>query len=365
MKVRIDSCGNMIARREGIDPKLPVVACGSHIDTVYDGGQYDGAVGVLGGLEAIRSLNDKNIQTMHPIELIVFACEESSRFGVSTIGSKAMTGELNIDSISKLKDKNGISLQEAFTDNKLHFELIEEARRNKGEFKAFIELHIEQAPYLENNNLQIAVVTGIAAPTRLNIKITGVASHSGSTNMFSRKDALLGAAELALIIEKAAKEESYNGTVGTVGTLVIKPGAINVVPGYAEMQVDIRGILKHSKQVVVDALMEEINRIEKTRGLDITLEVTSHEDPVLMNKEIQEKLANHCSRLGLNYTFMQSGAGHDAMNMAKICPTGMIFIPSKNGLSHNPKEYTSMEDIERGIMLLENILIDLALPLKN
>ena len=361
MESNIDSCGNLIAVREGEDPTLPSVACGSHIDTVYEGGKYDGTIGVLSALEAIRSLNDRGIKTLHPIELIIFACEESSRFGVSTIGSKAMVGTLDVDSISNLKDKNGISIKQAFIDSDLTYESIYKCKRYEGELKAFLELHIEQGPHLEEQDLQIGVVTGIAAPTRLKITITGVASHSGSTSMLKRKDALLGASEIALLLESLARSESYKDTVGTVGILDIQPGAMNVVPGYAEMKIDIRGIYKESKEIVFNGLIEGIKKIAKNRGLDITWELISHEDPALTDKEIQSKIISNCENLNLKYTSMPSGAGHDAMNMAKICPTGMIFIPSKDGLSHNPAEYTSMEDIIRGAELLKMTLLDLAI----
>lgn len=362
MKVRIDSCGNFIARREGEDKDLPAVACGSHLDTVYEGGRFDGTVGVLGGLEVIRRLNDHKIKTLHPIELIVFACEESSRFGVSTLGSKVMAGILDYKEIEKLKDRDGISFREAFHRAGLNIENIKTSKRKPEEMKAFVEMHIEQGPHLEMEKLDIGVVTGIAAPTRFRIRITGLASHSGATNMFSRKDALLGASELALAIEEYAKNEKEFGTVGTVGSINIKPNSMNTVPGYAELQVDIRGISIESKENLVRKLKEKIQNIIETRQLNIEYELISHENPALMDGEIQAKLTEYCQSLGFNYKSMQSGAGHDAMNIAKICPTGMIFIPSKDGLSHNKKEFTHMDEIEKGVRLLEEIIKELALP---
>ncbi|MFA7567654.1 MAG: Zn-dependent hydrolase [Alkalispirochaeta sp.] len=359
-KTRTDACGNLIVRREGQDPELPVVACGSHVDTVYDGGKYDGVVGVLAGLEAIRSFNDNNIKTLHPVELIVFACEESSRFGVSTVGSRLSVGLLDIDSLSAMKDKNGISIHQAFTDCGLDVSLIDRCIRSKDEIKAFLEVHIEQGTHLEQKNLEIGVVTGIAAPTRLRIKIEGVAAHSGSTSMLNRKDALLGAAEIALLLEEAAKSESYQDTVGTVGVINIKPGAMNVIPGYAEIQVDIRGIHKESKEIVFNRLIEGAAEVGEKRGLKITWEITSHEDPVLTDKGIQDVIVSNCKTMGLSYTTMPSGGGHDAMNMARYYPTGMIFVPSKDGLSHNRDEYTPMKDIVNGAELLEKTLLDLA-----
>lgn len=367
MQVRTDAFGNLIARREGKDETLPAVACGSHLDTVYDGGAYDGTIGVLAGLEAVRSLNEKNISTLHPIELIVFACEESSRFSMATVGSKAMAGVLKVESIKNLVDKNGVTIEQAFLDNNLNIKSIDSCKRTKEELKAFLELHIEQGPILEQENLQIGVVTGIAAPTRLKIKINGVASHSGSTMMQKRKDALLGAAEMALIVEKLAKKENHDGfegTVATVGTLVIKPGAMNVVPGYAEMQVDIRGIHKESIKRVFDQLVLEINEVQERRSLSITWDLLSKEDPALTDEEIQKTIISKCEKLGLSYNTMQSGAGHDAMYLSKICPTGMIFVPSKDGLSHNPKEFTNMEDVFNGANVLMETLLELAVPVK-
>lgn len=361
MDTRMDPCGNLIVTRQGKNPELPTVSCGSHIDTVYEGGKYDGTIGVLLGLEAMRSLNDKNIQTLHPIELIIFAGEESSRFGVSTIGSKAMVGSLDAESISNLKDRDGISIQESFEENELNFESIYKCERSKEELKAFLELHIEQGPKLDEKGLQIGVVTGIAAPTRLKVMIEGVAAHSGTTSMLNRKDALLGASEIILLVEKLAKEETHHDTVATVGVLDIKPSAMNVVPGYAEMKIDIRGIYEDSKEKVFKGLKKRIKRVAKDRKLNITWENISHEEPVLTDSSIQEKLISNCESLGLKYTSMPSGAGHDAMNMTKICPTGMIFIPSKNGISHNPEEYTSMDDILNGGKLLEKTLLDLAI----
>lgn len=177
LAVRVDACGNIIARREGEDSRLPVVACGSHLDTVIQGGGYDGTLGVVAALEVIRQINEERITTKHPIEIIAFACEESTRFGVSTLGSKAMTGSVNKEIVSKLYDKNGISIQEAFRECSLDFEAIGDAARQPDEYKLFLELHIEQGPVLELEHKQVGIVTGIAAPTRLHVHVEGKASH--------------------------------------------------------------------------------------------------------------------------------------------------------------------------------------------
>jgi hydantoinase/carbamoylase family amidase len=353
LQVRIDSCGNLIARREGRNPDLPAVACGSHLDTVIQGGKYDGAIGVVAALEVVRSLNDKGIVTEHPIEIICFACEESSRFGVSTIGSKVMVGDLKKESVAELKDKNGISIREAFIDCSLDLEDWMNCARQKGELKTFLELHIEQGPVLEAENKQIGVVYSIAAPTRLLVHVQGKGSHTGTTPMNLRKDALLGAAEIALDLEFAAQSESMNGTVATVGVCEVKPGAINVIPDSAQLKIDIRGTSAESKSVVLQKLMDSFERLKQKRGLEITWSLLSDERPIQLDAEVIHSLSTTCDKLGISYIQMASGAGHDAMNMAKICPTGMIFVPSRDGLSHHPDEYTSMEQFGVGAALLE------------
>lgn len=357
MDVRIDTCGNVIARREGSNPDLPVVACGSHLDTVIQGGRYDGTLGVIAALEVIRSLNDKGIETKHPIEIIAFACEESSRFGVSTIGSKAMAGLLENDSIADLRDSEGRSISDIFSECSLNFKEIQRSIRKKQDFKVFFELHIEQGPVLEKQLKQIGIVTGIAAPTRFEINIKGQASHSGTTPMHYRKDAFLGAAEIALQLEQAAKTESGNGTVATVGACEVKPGSMNVIPDLATMKIDIRGTSLDSKNRVIEELFTSIKQVEEKRNISIEYKELSHEHPINLNKEVIQSLAESCEQKGYTYMQMSSGAGHDAMNMAMLCATGLIFVPSKNGLSHHRDEYTAIEQIGKGASLLEKEIL--------
>jgi hydantoinase/carbamoylase family amidase len=353
MTVRIDAVGNLIARREGSNPTLPAVACGSHIDSVYEGGKYDGTIGVVTALEVIQSLNDLEIETKHPIEIIAFACEESSRFGFSMIGSKAMAGCIKREDLIHLKDKYGISIEEAFSECSLNIRNIELAKRKKDEFKVFLELHIEQGPVLESEEKQVGIVTGIASPTRFKLQIFGEASHSGSTPMHFRKDAFLGSSEIALALEAAAMNEASNGTVATVGACTVKPGAMNVVPGMVEMEVDIRGISSESKVIVIQDLYQTIKTISAKRNLEINVINLCDETPLKMDRDLIRSLTATCESHDISYKLMPSGAGHDAMNMAKLCPTGLIFIPSKNGLSHNPKEYTPFQQIHIGGILLK------------
>lgn len=360
MKVIIDPVGNVIARREGTDPTLPAVVTGSHLDTVYNGGKYDGTLGVIAGLEVVRYLNEQNIETKHPIEIVIFACEESARFGVSTIGSMAMIGEFK-EELLQLKDEDGISLRTAMENCSLNIERIEQAERKKEEIKVFYELHIEQGPVLENEGKQIGIVTGIAAPTRFHLEVVGEAAHSGTTPMPLRKDALLGAAEIALSLEQSALKEVENDTVATVGKCEVVSGSMNVIPEKVTMTIDIRSIHFKSKRKVVSELYQIIELIEKKRDVKVSISQLCNDRPIKMNDDIIHFLVQSCEKLNLSYRQMPSGAGHDAMMMAKRFPTGLIFVPSKNGISHNKEEFTSLEQIGAGVSLLKEAILQAAL----
>lgn len=357
LTVRTDDAGNAIARREGTSPDLPVVATGSHIDSVYAAGEFDGTAGVLVALEVMRSLADEGVETEHPLEVIIFACEESARFGASTLGSKAMTGRLDPVYTRSLTDKNGVTLMQAFEENGLDLEEVHLAERFPDEFKAFVELHVEQGPVLERQEAAIGIVSAIAAPIRFHVHVGGTADHSGTTPMDYRHDALLGGAEIALAVERAALAELEHGTVGTVGVFSVQPGAMNVVPGAADLYVDIRGTSRESRNRVVDAIEKTVNEAANARGLDIWMDEMSRDEPVKMDGTIVAELKGICEERGVAWLDMPSGAGHDSMNMATLCPTGMIFVPSKDGISHNPEEYTSMEQLMEGAEVLRAFML--------
>lgn len=360
LQVRLDDCGNMIARREGKIAGLPPVVIGSHLDTVYQAGKYDGTVGVTAALEVIKRFNEKGIVTDHPLEIISFACEESARFGVSTVGSKAMAGILDKEKYRHLKDRNGITMEKAFSLCALDFNSIDRASRKEEKFKAFFELHIEQGPILENEQKKIGIVTGIAAPVRFILNIKGTASHSGTTPMNLRKDALLGASEITMELEKAAIGESKYETVATVGDLVVDSGAMNVVPGEVEIKIDIRSTSLDSRQRVVDHLYKTISDVTNKRQLEVRDQVIAMEKPVDLSAELMKILENVCEEKDISYRYMQSGAGHDTMNMVKLGPSALIFIPSEDGISHNPKEHTDLDDILYGIDVLEEAVLQSA-----
>ncbi|HDR1202157.1 TPA: Zn-dependent hydrolase [Pasteurella multocida] len=356
LAIRRDEIGNLFIRKAGIEDHLPVVAFGSHIDTVVNAGKLDGPLGSVAGLEILFQLCEQGIKTRYPLELIIFTCEESSRFNYATLGSKVMCGVVEQAGLSHLRDKQGTAFAQALADIGLDFSTIHHAKRSGEEFKCFVELHIEQGPRLENENKTIGVVTGIAAPIRCMVKIQGQADHSGATAMHYRHDALLGGAELALAVEQAAIDAGH-ATVATVGNLTAKPGVMNVVPGYCELLVDIRGIHVEARESVFTALQQQIEQVAQKRGLQIELQLISKDNPVLLPQEMVEQVRQSAETLGYSYEVMPSGAGHDAMHMATLCPTGMIFVPSHLGISHNPLEFTEWKDIDAGIKVLQKVVL--------
>jgi beta-ureidopropionase / N-carbamoyl-L-amino-acid hydrolase len=359
LEVSVDAVGNIRGRRVGLLDLAPVML-GSHLDTVPEGGNYDGSVGVLAALEIVRILNDRNLTTKRPIEVVNFSAEESSRFGVATIGSKALTGKLNLSILNKLVDKDGFTLYETLEANGYHPDNIEHSKLTPEDIHAFLELHIEQGPVLEEKKCSIGIVTSIAAPTRLRVIIEGRADHSGNTPMDMRKDALVGASEVVLAVERIATEESGINTVGTVGYLYTSPGVMNVVPGKVELGIDIRDINMEDKTKAVNAICKQIDQISTKRGLNICYEILCNDEPIALADKIINTLEQAASSGELPFIKMPSGAGHDAMNMARITDVGMVFIPSVGGVSHNIEEFSRMEDICTGTELLLEATLRLA-----
>jgi N-carbamoyl-L-amino-acid hydrolase len=359
MKIRIDAIGNIIGRLPGTDPAAAPVIVGSHLDSVPEGGRYDGVLGVIAGLAAIRRIV-KEGTTKHPLELIIFTAEESSRFGFATMGSKAMAGVADIKAWSKAKDPQGIGFMEALSAVGLQPEQIETVSRVGEPIHAFVELHIEQGPVLEDAGLAIGVVEAIAAPTRLKIKVEGTPGHSGTTPMDSREDALVTAAQIILAVREVALSRYGEGTVGTVGNIKVNPGVMNVIPGVAEMWVDIRGVNHESIVETLQELKDEISIIAEAEGTTVAIEVLTSDKPVRLHPTISAAVETACKDLKVSYRRMNSGAGHDAMHMAALCPTGMIFIPCTRGISHNPEEFAAPDDIMTGIDVLTRTMRALA-----
>lgn len=359
LQVSIDPIGNIRGVRVGKNQTISPVMIGSHLDTVPDGGHYDGVVGVLAALEVVSMLNDLEIETERSIEIVNFAAEESSRFGMATIGSKAITGKINQSELATLMDKDGQSLSSVLIKAGQPLQDLANSIITPSTLYAYLELHIEQGPVLEKKGLNIGIVTDIAAPTRFKVTIIGRSDHSGNTPMDMRHDALAGAAEIVLAVENLCKNGGEN-TVGTVGELTVHPGAMNVIPGHVELSIDIRDTNDDDKKAVIEKLKKQIDTISKTRHLKTVITTLCDDTAVRLSNTIAEKLSHHAKGLGLSYQTMPSGAGHDAMHFASIAPTGLFFIPSIEGISHNPNEKTTMSDIVYGTKLLFNVVKELA-----
>lgn len=344
LSVSIDGVGNIFGRTQG---RGPVLMMGSHIDSVPSGGRFDGVAGVASALEATRTILERNLAIDYPLEVCGFSAEESSRFGVGTMGSAVMTGELSAGHIMGLKDRHGVSLGQVLSRLGLTELDVNRSRRDPKDLLGYLELHIEQGPVLETSEKKIGVVTAIAAPTRMRICFYGRADHSGTTPMNLRKDALAAASELVLVVEDICRQRVQQ-VVGTVGTLSLKPNAMNVVPGMVEMGVDLRSISSEAKNEAKQLVMDRAREIANRRKIEVEVTVLREEEPIELDHEMISLLEEVCSCMGVPYMAMISGAGHDAMNMAKITRAGMIFVPSHMGLSHNPDEWTDPNDIEQG-----------------
>jgi ureidoglycolate amidohydrolase len=361
METGLDAFGNLWGRWVGTDPGAPRVIAGSHVDTTLNAGRYDGVLGVLGAIEAMRRLRDAEFAPERSIEVVAFAGEEP-RFGRGCIGSRAMVGALSPDDARRLRDRDGISLDEALRGFGLAPERIGDAQLDPSTVHAFVELHIEQGIVLETHGEQIGVVTAIAAPHDFRLILRGAATHAGATPMALRRDALAGAAELMTVLERLARESPSGTTVATVGVLRVRPGAINVVPGEVELDIDVRDSDRDAREAVVAGILAAAKEIAERRGLAVDLEPIVKDEPVQCSGMVIEAAQSACDELGLSSRRMVSGAYHDAMILGALVPIGMIFVPSRGGISHHPDEYTAPEQLEAGARVLARVLERLAGP---
>jgi beta-ureidopropionase / N-carbamoyl-L-amino-acid hydrolase len=363
LDIRIDAIGNIFGRFEGGDRRAPAVLAGSHLDTVIHGGKYDGPVGVIGALEAVRTISENKIPVRSSLEVVCFVGEESSRFGFSTLGSSLAAGEVHPDDLTNAVDPQGTKLESVLAGLGITRRNLKSIKRDPKDLKAYLELHIEQGPILEAIGKRIGLVTSIAAPSRFRVIFHGRADHSGTTPMDMRKDALVASALLIEYIEKICRKYASMAkgrVVGTVGALKIEPGVINAVPGRAELAVDIRGASARSKNHVARLVKQQACTIAKRRGIGLEVLTIREEDPVPLDKRLLRVSQQLCEKKGIDYEIMPSGAGHDAMQMAKVTPAGMIFVPSKRGISHNPLEWTDPADIALGAQLLMETMVRVA-----
>ena len=357
--VRQDAIGNVFARWPGRETNGAVVGTGSHIDAIPNAGKYDGVVGVLGGLEAIRALQRSGFSPKHPIELLLFTSEEPTRFGIGCLGSRLLSGSLSPDSARKLVDKNTVSLEEVRRMAGLDGEL-EAVELPAAYYKAFVELHIEQGPLLEREQVPLGIVSHIAAPASLRILIEGSGGHAGAVLMPDRSDALCAAAELILAVENEARTSGSIDAVATVGVCDVFPGAVNSIPSRVWLSVDIRDTSLQRRDQVMHAIDTDCRSLAAKRQVSVHQELLNADAPADCAATVIEAVTKSCAGQGHRFIQMVSRAYHDSLFMSRIAPTGMLFIPCRNGYSHRPDEYASPEDIERGVAVLAETLARLA-----
>lgn len=360
LAVREDVMGNIFGSLEGSEPALPEVWTGSHIDTVLHGGEFDGTIGVIGGLEALRLIKESGIPHRRTLSVVVFTSEEPTRFGMGCLGSRALAGALTRENLSTLIDREGESLESLLLRLGYDLSQYESVKRAKSDVHGFVELHIEQGAVLESLKIGIGVVTTISAPTDLNIKVKGRQGHAGATPMSMRNDALAAAAEIILKLEAIATADENPSTVATVGKLSVYPGASNVIPGAAEFTIDIRSSDFESKARLLEQLRLFFAQLAADRGVEIAVEMICHDQPMKADARIVKAIAAACDDLGVRYHSMVSGAYHDAMMVARFAPIGMIFVPSRGGISHDPQEWSDYSDIATGTDILAKALLKLS-----
>jgi ureidoglycolate amidohydrolase len=349
--VRVDAVGNTFARWIGSDPGAPAVGTGSHIDAIPNAGKYDGVVGVLGGLEALRALQQSGHRPRHSIELLLFTSEEPTRFGIGCLGSRLLSRTLDAEAAAKLTDKDGASIDAVRNQAGFSGKLADVPLANNY-YKAFVELHIEQGPLLEQKKIPLGVVTKIAAPASVRITIEGSGGHAGGVLMPDRRDALCAAAELILVLENAARTSGAVDTVATVGMCDVFPGAVNSIPSRVRISADIRDTSVQRRDAVLATLEAACRSTAEKRGVFIHSELLNADAPADCAPEVVEALTESCRKHGFEFLPMVSRAYHDSLFMARIAPIGMLFIPCRNGYSHRPDEYSSPEDIARGALIL-------------
>ncbi|CAA9468183.1 MAG: N-carbamoyl-L-amino acid hydrolase [uncultured Rubrobacteraceae bacterium] len=357
LAVREDAAGNLYGRREGRDPEAPAVLMGSHVDSVLNGGDFDGPLGVLGGIEVLQTMDEEGVETERPVEVVAFTDEEGARFSLGMIGSRALTGTLSPEDL-RHEDRDGVSIERAMRDAGLDPGKVGEAARSADALAAYLEMHIEQGKVLEGEDLPVGVVTGIAGPVWLRLLFSGEAGHAGTTPMGARRDALAAAAEVIGIVESEAA--STGSTVGTVGQIEARPGGINIIPGRVELSLDLRDIDEAVRDRAEGRIRELAGEVCGRRGIGLEFEELQRLPPAPCSGEIGEAIVAACEREGIRPYPLPSGAGHDGMHVAGLCPMGMIFVRSKDGISHNPKEWSSREDCEAGCKILYLTVLDLA-----
>ncbi|MGW6659693.1 allantoate amidohydrolase [Rhodococcus sp. NPDC055024] len=358
LTVWTDVVGNTIAERPGTEPGLPAIGTGSHLDSVPFGGRFDGTAGVVAAMELARLLAENDVAHRHPIRFVAFANEEGARFGQACVGSRIVAGLTGRADLDRLTDADGITVAQAMTAVGLDPDAMDSARWRRDEWAAFVELHIEQGAVLLSRHKSIGVVDQISGSTRLSITLRGRASHSGGTPMHLRADALAAGASIVLLAEAIAKDDRHHGTRITVGVLTVGPGSITTIPGVCTLSIDIRDVDSDRQRRTATELVGRARRAATSRGVDFDLTVLADTSPVLLPTSIRDTIIEAAEVTGANYRVMPSGASHDSQMINRVCPVGMIFVPSQNhGVSHSPDEYSTTADLVRGTNVLATAIL--------
>jgi allantoate deiminase/N-carbamoyl-L-amino-acid hydrolase len=358
MKTRIDNFGNLIGRLEGTNPELPVLMIGSHLDSQPYGGRFDGVAGVLGGIEVVMTMKENGILPERSVEVISFADEEGWRFNKGLFGSRGILGKLEKGELLR-EDKDGITREQALLEFGCDINNFSADEYATNSIYCFLELHIEQGPILDNANKPIGVVSGISGPLWLTVNIKGQAGHTGSVPMPLRKDALLGAAEIIVALNQIVTQNENAPTVGTVATMKVFPSSRNIIAEEAEFTVDLRDIDLNRRREYEKQLMEQIENITQKHGLTYSIKEDTNSEPRYCADWIKAIIHENCKRLSLDSPELMSGPFHDALTLSYVCDYGMIFVRCKDGISHNPLEYASYEDLALGTEVLYGTVLDI------
>ena len=359
LKIEVDAAGNIFGRREGSKTSSGSVMCGSHVDSVKRGGMFDGALGVFAAIEALMRLQEEHFENERPLEVAVFTGEEGSAFKQVLFGSSILTGKISLEEALGMKNEGGQTLQQALEDIGYRGETL----RSLDDVEYMIEMHVEQGPVLYQERVPVGIVENITGLIWIMVRITGQENHAGTTPMKMRKDALVTASEVVSFVNRRANEmvDTYRGsTVGTVGKLNVFPNGTNTVPGRVEMGIDIRDVDRGRMKELTQETLDLIKTLEERYGVRTEVELPAPHDPVPLSREVIAAIEASAEKVGIAARRMNSGAGHDAQNIAERVKTGMIFVPSLNGVSHSPLEWTEWQDIEKGVLVLTQTIKELS-----
>ncbi|CDQ41654.1 MULTISPECIES: M20 family metallo-hydrolase [Virgibacillus] len=355
LQVRRDGAGNLIGRWEGKDPTLPAIMSGSHVDSVPNGGHFDGTLGVLAALEVAEAWKHTNYQPIRSYEVVVFADEEGSRFNGGLNGSEGMIGNQNLEEKKKLTDKEGYCFEEVLNQNHLSISSYQSAKRDMNEVEMFVEVHIEQGKRLEKQGIPCGIVTGIAGPCWLEVTFIGDAGHAGNTPMDDRKDALVAASKFIYEVNQLPRQIN-DSAVATVGKQFVEPNGVNVIPGKVTLYVDIRDIYQDTRDALVNQVLDLAEEISKSFHITYHYLEKTRFKPIPIQEEKQQLLAECMEEVGVKPYRLPSGAGHDAMIIGRHVPIAMIFVQSKDGISHNPLEWSKLNDCVQSVHVLKRFI---------